>query len=198
MWVYEEEVEGRKLTEIINTDHVNVKYLPDVKLPENVVAVPDLAEAVKDATILVFVLPHQVRRAVGWEQAAARALTRCAVPAPVPPPPPPHHQGQHPPAGARHLPHQGAREPTSTGRAAASVPTRRLTFSHRVWTLTTRALSSSVTSSATAWASRRRCSWAPTWPARWPRTSSRRPPSGARARNPASPTPGSSRPRTST
>ena len=25
MWVYEEEVEGRKLTEIINTDHENVK-----------------------------------------------------------------------------------------------------------------------------------------------------------------------------
>ena len=28
MWVFEEEVEGRKLTEIINTDHENVKYLP--------------------------------------------------------------------------------------------------------------------------------------------------------------------------
>ena len=27
MWVYEEEVEGRKLTEIINTDHENVKYV---------------------------------------------------------------------------------------------------------------------------------------------------------------------------
>ncbi|CDZ97844.1 glycerol-3-phosphate dehydrogenase [Phaffia rhodozyma] len=59
MWVYEEEVEGRKLTEIINQDHVNVKYLPDVKLPENIVAVPDLVEAVKDATCLVFVMPHQ-------------------------------------------------------------------------------------------------------------------------------------------
>ena len=28
MWVFEEEVDGRKLTEIINTDHENVKYLP--------------------------------------------------------------------------------------------------------------------------------------------------------------------------
>ena len=28
MWVFEEEVNGRKLTEIINTDHENVKYLP--------------------------------------------------------------------------------------------------------------------------------------------------------------------------
>ena len=59
MWVYEEKVDGRNLTEIINTDHVNVKYLPGVTLPENVVAVPDLPEVAKDATILIFVLPHQ-------------------------------------------------------------------------------------------------------------------------------------------
>jgi hypothetical protein len=38
MWVFEEEVGGRKLTEIINTDHENVKYLPGHKLPVNVVA----------------------------------------------------------------------------------------------------------------------------------------------------------------
>ncbi|XP_072020808.1 glycerol-3-phosphate dehydrogenase [NAD(+)], cytoplasmic-like isoform X2 [Amphiura filiformis] len=59
MWVFEEMVDGKKLTEIINESHVNVKYLPDRKIPENVVAVPDLLEAAKDATILVFVLPHQ-------------------------------------------------------------------------------------------------------------------------------------------
>ena len=46
MWVYEEMIEGRKLTEIINQDHENVKYLPGVKLPENVVAVPDLVEGI--------------------------------------------------------------------------------------------------------------------------------------------------------
>ena len=28
MWVFEEMVEGQKLTEIINTKHVNIKYLP--------------------------------------------------------------------------------------------------------------------------------------------------------------------------
>ena len=39
MWVYEEMVEGRKLTEIINTDHENVKYLKGYKIPENVVGV---------------------------------------------------------------------------------------------------------------------------------------------------------------
>lgn len=37
MWVYEENINGRKLTDIINTDHENVKYLPGYKLPENVV-----------------------------------------------------------------------------------------------------------------------------------------------------------------
>jgi glycerol-3-phosphate dehydrogenase (NAD+) len=30
-----------------------------VKLPENVVAIPDIGEAVKGATALVFVMPHQ-------------------------------------------------------------------------------------------------------------------------------------------
>jgi len=33
MWVFEEEVDGRKLTEIINTEHENVKYLPGRPLP---------------------------------------------------------------------------------------------------------------------------------------------------------------------
>uniref|UniRef100_A0A8B9ICF7 Glycerol-3-phosphate dehydrogenase [NAD(+)] n=1 Tax=Anser brachyrhynchus TaxID=132585 RepID=A0A8B9ICF7_9AVES len=36
MWVLEEEVGGRRLTEIINTEHENVKYLPGHKLPPNV------------------------------------------------------------------------------------------------------------------------------------------------------------------
>ena len=64
MWVYEETVQledgtERKLTEVINEQHENVKYLPGIKLPENVVAVPDLAEACDQATLLIFVLPHQ-------------------------------------------------------------------------------------------------------------------------------------------
>lgn len=37
MWVFEETVNGRKLTDIINNDHENIKYLPGHKLPENVV-----------------------------------------------------------------------------------------------------------------------------------------------------------------
>eukprot|EP00934_Nitzschia_sp_Nitz4_P002424 Nitzschia sp. Nitz4//scaffold43_size134323//14517//15931//NITZ4_003278-RA/size134323-snap-gene-0.76-mRNA-1//-1//CDS//3329551885//2419//frame0 len=63
MWVFEEMVtvdgETRKLTELINTRHENVKYLPGIQLPHNVVAESDLTKACKDATLLVFVLPHQ-------------------------------------------------------------------------------------------------------------------------------------------
>ncbi|NXU64954.1 GPD1L protein, partial [Horornis vulcanius] len=59
MWVFEENINGRKLTDIINKDHENVKYLPGCKLPDNVVAVPNLCEAVQDADLLVFVIPHQ-------------------------------------------------------------------------------------------------------------------------------------------
>lgn len=60
MWVREEAVNGRKLTEIINHDHENVKYLPGHKLPENVVAIPNLNEAVQDADLLVHTTPHQL------------------------------------------------------------------------------------------------------------------------------------------
>lgn len=63
MWVFEEQVEvdGQlmPLTEVINTRHENVKYLPGIELPHNVKAVPDLEEACRDATLLIFVTPHQ-------------------------------------------------------------------------------------------------------------------------------------------
>lgn len=59
MWVYEELIEGQKLSEIINTKGENVKYLPGVQLGTNVKAVPDLLEAVHLATLLIFVTPHQ-------------------------------------------------------------------------------------------------------------------------------------------
>lgn len=49
----------QKLTELINSLHENVKYLPSVALPPNVVATPDLRGAAGDATILVFNVPHQ-------------------------------------------------------------------------------------------------------------------------------------------
>ena len=59
MWVYEEEVDGRMLTEIINQDHENIKYLPGIKLEENVVAYPNLDDVISEADIIVFCVPHQ-------------------------------------------------------------------------------------------------------------------------------------------
>lgn len=63
MWVFEEDIEyggsKRKLSEVINERHENVKYLPNIELPHNIVAKPDLEEACQDATLLIFVLPHQ-------------------------------------------------------------------------------------------------------------------------------------------
>ncbi|KAJ5167684.1 uncharacterized protein N7482_003278 [Penicillium canariense] len=73
MWVFEEKVEIAKdsphhdpaftgpqnLTDVINRTHENVKYLPGILLPANLHANPSIEAAVKDATILVFNLPHQ-------------------------------------------------------------------------------------------------------------------------------------------
>jgi glycerol-3-phosphate dehydrogenase (NAD+) len=59
MWVYEELIDGQKLTDLINNDHTNPKYLPGVALPHNVKACPDLVESCADADILLFITPHQ-------------------------------------------------------------------------------------------------------------------------------------------
>ena len=47
------------LSHVINDKHENPKYLPGSNYPTNVVAVTDLVEAVKDADMLIFVIPHQ-------------------------------------------------------------------------------------------------------------------------------------------
>jgi len=71
MWVYEEKVvipkdnpnyinnEPQNLTTIINNYKENMKYLPGIKLPSNIHANPSIEDTVKDATILIFNLPHQ-------------------------------------------------------------------------------------------------------------------------------------------
>jgi glycerol-3-phosphate dehydrogenase (NAD+) len=81
MWVFEEDVtipktsrhydtksplcdKPQKLSHLINDLHENVKYLPEITLPDNVVAVTDMAESVKDSTILIFNLPHQFIRRI--------------------------------------------------------------------------------------------------------------------------------------
>jgi hypothetical protein len=48
------------LTDVINRTHENKRYLPDIKLPRNLVATAHLRDVVKDATLIVVCVPHQV------------------------------------------------------------------------------------------------------------------------------------------
>jgi glycerol-3-phosphate dehydrogenase (NAD+) len=59
VWVFEEIIRGKKLTDIINEKHQNVKYLPGVDLGPNVKAIPDVKEACEGSDLLIFVTPHQ-------------------------------------------------------------------------------------------------------------------------------------------
>ena len=59
MYVYEEFINGRSLVDIINETHENVKYLPGIKLPENIIAISDLSVAAEGCDYFVFVTPHQ-------------------------------------------------------------------------------------------------------------------------------------------
>merc|ERR1711988_1702777 len=59
MWVFEEMIDGKPLTQIINETHENVKYLKGAKFTPNVVADPDIASAVSGATMICFCIPHQ-------------------------------------------------------------------------------------------------------------------------------------------
>ncbi|KAE8539840.1 glycerol-3-phosphate dehydrogenase (NAD(+)) [Cryptococcus gattii VGV] len=78
MWVREKIVNGKPLTHIINKTHLNSRYLPDVVLPRNLVAVPHLKDVVKDATLIVFVVPHQFLHTVLNELARPGVLLRGA------------------------------------------------------------------------------------------------------------------------
>lgn len=80
MWVFEEQIDGQNLTEIINTKHENVKYLPDVKLPENLIANPDIVDVVQGADLLIFNIPHQFlprtcKQLIGKVSKNARAIS---------------------------------------------------------------------------------------------------------------------------
>ena len=106
MWVFQEQVNGKNLTDIINTQHENVKYLPvclpqrpglsayapaaqrpslsrtnhvlaqGIKFTPNVIADPDLTNAVTGSTLLIFVLPHQF---LGYATAARRCSPTMAT-----------------------------------------------------------------------------------------------------------------------
>ncbi|KAM7359492.1 glycerol-3-phosphate dehydrogenase [NAD(+)], cytoplasmic-like [Cochliomyia hominivorax] len=60
MFVYEELHEGNRLSEIINSLHINPKYAPEIILPNNVIAITDLVETAKNADIIIFVVPPRL------------------------------------------------------------------------------------------------------------------------------------------
>ena len=64
MWVFEELVDGRKLTEIINTTHENTKYLRGIYLTSNLIAFSSMSEVIFNADIIFSVVPHQFLRSV--------------------------------------------------------------------------------------------------------------------------------------
>eukprot|EP00656_Telonema_subtile_P001728 TRINITY_DN1074_c0_g2_i1.p1 TRINITY_DN1074_c0_g2~~TRINITY_DN1074_c0_g2_i1.p1 ORF type:complete len:386 (+),score=103.58 TRINITY_DN1074_c0_g2_i1:20-1177(+) len=79
MWVFDEEFEGRMLSQIINETHENPKYLKGCALPHNIVAVPDLQEACRGANILVFAVPHQFLRGLLGEIYQVKAKSCRAI-----------------------------------------------------------------------------------------------------------------------
>ena len=62
MWFYEEQVDGKPITHIINRTHVNVRYLPDINLGKNVRAELDLCIALRGAIAMAVVLPYHFLR----------------------------------------------------------------------------------------------------------------------------------------
>jgi glycerol-3-phosphate dehydrogenase (NAD+) len=64
MWIFEEDYEGKPLSQVINETHENPRYLPGIQLGDNVIAEPNIDKAMKGATALVLVLPHQFLRGV--------------------------------------------------------------------------------------------------------------------------------------
>ncbi|GAA5888996.1 hypothetical protein JCM16303_005282 [Sporobolomyces ruberrimus] len=78
-WVRQREIPGKGLlTDIINETHENARYLPEMVLPDNLVAVPSLTEVVKGATLIVFCVPHQFLPPVIKELSKPGVLTEGA------------------------------------------------------------------------------------------------------------------------
>ncbi|SCN25532.1 glycerol-3-phosphate dehydrogenase, putative [Plasmodium berghei] len=59
MYVNEEIIDNEKLSDIINKTKENVKYMKGMKLPNNIVAIPDIDKVIEGADLLIFVVPHQ-------------------------------------------------------------------------------------------------------------------------------------------
>uniref|UniRef100_A0A6P4F4R0 Glycerol-3-phosphate dehydrogenase [NAD(+)] n=1 Tax=Drosophila rhopaloa TaxID=1041015 RepID=A0A6P4F4R0_DRORH len=59
IYVNDELIRNSVLSKVINSRHENVKYLPGIKLPKNLIAVSDLLEAAQNADILIFSTPQE-------------------------------------------------------------------------------------------------------------------------------------------
>ena len=78
MYVHEEMIDGKPLTQIINETQENVKYLKGAKFTPNVVADPSIESAVAGATMICFCLPHQfLKPMVPAIKAAAAPGAKC-------------------------------------------------------------------------------------------------------------------------
>jgi glycerol-3-phosphate dehydrogenase (NAD+) len=80
LWVFDEQIDGESLVDIINTRHENVRYLPGFPLPASIVAIADLARVAESSDFLVFVVPHQflaghLRTMAGHLQPGATAIS---------------------------------------------------------------------------------------------------------------------------
>lgn len=91
MWVRDERLpSGESLVDAINSTHINEKYLPGIRLPDNVVACASLAEAAEGATHFAIVVPHQyvlgvcdeLKPHVNTAAASAVSLTKGLPPIP--------------------------------------------------------------------------------------------------------------------
>ncbi|XP_072317631.1 glycerol-3-phosphate dehydrogenase 1-like protein [Eucyclogobius newberryi] len=78
MWVFEETIGGQKLTDIINAEHENVKYLPDNELHDNVVSVVSVTSAAvsMDADLLLLVAPHRFIHKLCEEMSAVNVTSK--------------------------------------------------------------------------------------------------------------------------
>ena len=70
MYVYEEMIDGKKLTEIINTQHENVKYLPGHKLPPNIVSIyiEKRQTLIRKVKIMVYCSYKQIYKSIHTDQ----------------------------------------------------------------------------------------------------------------------------------
>lgn len=59
LWIFDEKVHDKNLSDIINSEHTNPKYLPDISLPNEIRAVTDILQVGSACDILVFVTPHE-------------------------------------------------------------------------------------------------------------------------------------------